>query len=112
RRPPGRRRYSGGGRNCRSGHRCSRIRGRTGRSALPVRVFQKRSGPDRLGPRGPILHKSFYLLNERSPLVAKKEAEPTTGLVVAGMIGGYVSARVTKVRPLGGVVLEIGRAHV
>ena len=37
--------------------------------------------------------------------MAKKEAEPTTGLVVAGMIGGYVSARVTKVRPLGGVVL-------
>jgi len=37
--------------------------------------------------------------------VAKKEAEPTTGLVVAGMIGGYVSARVTKVRPLGGIVL-------
>jgi len=37
--------------------------------------------------------------------VAKKEAELTTGLVVAGMIGGYVSARVTKVRPLGGVVL-------
>lgn len=37
--------------------------------------------------------------------MAKKEAEPTTGLVVAGMIGGYVSARVTKVRPLGGIVL-------
>src|SRR5699024_5030735 len=55
--------------------------------------------------RSPLLHKCFSLLNERSPLVAKKEADLTPGLVVAGMIGGYVSARVTKVRPLGGIVL-------
>lgn len=37
--------------------------------------------------------------------MAKTLPEPTAGLVVAGMIGGYVSARVTKIRPLGGVVL-------
>src|SRR5699024_1064917 len=37
--------------------------------------------------------------------MAKTQPEPTAGLVVAGMIGGYVSARVTKIRPLGGVVL-------
>lgn len=37
--------------------------------------------------------------------MADKQAEPTAGLVTLGMIGGYVSARVTKIRPLGGVVL-------
>lgn len=31
--------------------------------------------------------------------------EPTAGLVAAGMLGGYVTGRVTKKRPLGGVVL-------
>ena len=37
--------------------------------------------------------------------MAQKKAEPTVGLVALGMIGGYVSARATKIRPLGGVVL-------
>lgn len=37
--------------------------------------------------------------------MAQEHSISTAGLVVAGMIGGYVSARVTKVRPLGGVVL-------
>jgi len=33
------------------------------------------------------------------------KVQPTAGLVTAGMIGGYVAARVTKIRPLGGIVL-------
>ena len=37
--------------------------------------------------------------------MTENKAEPTAGLVTLGMIGGYISARVTKVRPLGGVVL-------
>lgn len=37
--------------------------------------------------------------------MAKTKPEPTAGLVVAGMLGGYVTGRVTKKRPLAGVVL-------
>ncbi|NWN89775.1 MAG: hypothetical protein HLX51_14770 [Micrococcaceae bacterium] len=37
--------------------------------------------------------------------MATTKPEPTAGLVVTGMIGGYVAARVTKVRALGGIVL-------
>ena len=37
--------------------------------------------------------------------MAENTPEPTAGLVTLGMIGGYVSARVTKIRPLGGIVL-------
>lgn len=33
--------------------------------------------------------------------------EPTAPLVVAGMLGGYVTGRVTKKRPLAGVVLGV-----
>jgi len=37
--------------------------------------------------------------------VAQTTTEPTAGLVVAGMLGGYVTGRLTKIRPLAGVVL-------
>ena len=37
--------------------------------------------------------------------MAKEHVEPTAPLVVAGMLGGYVTGRVTKKRPLAGVVL-------
>lgn len=37
--------------------------------------------------------------------MAENTPEPTAGLVVAGMLGGYVTGRVTKQRPLAGVVL-------
>lgn len=37
--------------------------------------------------------------------MAENTPEPTAGLVVTGMLGGYVTGRVTKQRPLAGVVL-------
>lgn len=37
--------------------------------------------------------------------MAKSKPEPTAGLVVAGMLGGYLTGRATKQRPLAGVVL-------
>src|SRR5699024_7934335 len=37
--------------------------------------------------------------------MAKTKPEPTAGLVVAGMLGGYLTGRATKQRPLAGVVL-------
>lgn len=37
--------------------------------------------------------------------MAETPSEPTAPLVVAGMLGGYVTGRLTKVRPLAGVVL-------
>src|SRR5699024_4158113 len=66
---------------------CSRNR----RCAIPIRIFEKRPGP-------------ALRLNQRKDLQMSK-VQPTAGLVTAGMIGGYVAARVTKIRPLGGIVL-------
>src|SRR5690625_4740347 len=37
--------------------------------------------------------------------MAENNAQPTAPLVVTGMLGGYVTGRVTKQRPLAGVVL-------
>lgn len=37
--------------------------------------------------------------------MAENTSEPTAPLVVTGMLGGYVTGRVTKQRPLAGVVL-------
>ena len=37
--------------------------------------------------------------------MAEKKPEPTAGLVVTGMLGGFVTGRITKQRPLAGVVL-------
>lgn len=37
--------------------------------------------------------------------MAKTPPEPTAGLVVAGMLGGYLTGRITKQRPLAGLVL-------
>lgn len=45
------------------------------------------------------------------PLSASKFAAlPTAPIVAASLVGGYVVARKTKVRPLGGVVLAAGGA--
>lgn len=37
--------------------------------------------------------------------MAQENSEPTAPLVVAGMLGGYLTGRLTKQRPLAGVVL-------
>jgi len=37
--------------------------------------------------------------------VAENNSEPTAPLVVTGMLGGYVTGRITKQRPLAGAVL-------
>src|SRR5699024_12628987 len=41
----------------------------------------------------------------KGPFMAKTPPEPTAGLVVAGMLGGYLTGRITQQRPLAGVVL-------
>src|SRR5699024_12405456 len=61
------------------------------RRSSDLRIFEKRPGP-------------ALRLNQRKDLQMSK-VQPTAGLVTAGMIGGYVAARVTKIRPLGGIVL-------
>src|SRR5699024_6426146 len=86
-----RRRSSGGGRHCGSRHRSGRTCSRNRRCAIPIRIFEKRPGP-------------ALRLNQRKDLQMSK-VQPTAGLVTAGMIGGYVAARVTKIRPLGGILL-------
>jgi hypothetical protein len=35
-------------------------------------------------------------------------AVPTAPIVAAGLVGGYLVARETKIRPLGGAVLSVG----
>ena len=75
-------RSSGGRRHCGSRHRGGRTCSRNRRCAIPIRFFEKRSGP-------------ALRLSQRKDLHMSK-VQPTAGLVTAGMIGGYVAARVIK----------------